>query len=176
MYHGYRGCTSCPTRMCALYVCMVIYMYIYMYMVLRKFSAVHAARKAPRENQPTQLYTEQSKAQKPAFTGLRLCLWHSSSELFLLITLCYSTNSACIYLYLSHVPRCDHMCCVCAVCLQVRVYCHEGEGEGSEHLDSMDLHDVKSELERDAEKAEVRREGEEKREREREREGGRGKG
>ena len=61
----------------------------------------------------------------------------------------------------------------CAVCLQVRVYCHEGEGEGSEHLDSMDLHDVKSELERDAEKAEVRREGEEKRERERE-EGGRG--
>ena len=50
------------------------------------------------------------------------------------------------------------------------MYCHEGEGEGSEHLDSMDLHDVKSELERDAEKAEVRREGEE---REREREGGR---
>ena len=51
-------------------VCMVVYMYIYMCMVLRKFSAVHAVRKAPRENQATQLYTEQSKAQKPAFTGL----------------------------------------------------------------------------------------------------------
>ena len=39
--------------------------------------------------------------------------------------------------------------------VQVKVYSHEGEGEGNEHLDSMDLHDVKSELERDAEKAEV---------------------
>lgn len=39
---------------------------------------------------------------------------------------------------------------------QVKVYCHEGEGEGTEHLDSMDLLDVKSELERDAEKSEVR--------------------
>ena len=38
---------------------------------------------------------------------------------------------------------------------QVKVYCHEGEGEGNEHLDSMDLLDVKSELERDAEKSEV---------------------
>ena len=38
---------------------------------------------------------------------------------------------------------------------QVKVYCHEGEGEGTEHLDSMDLLDVKSELERDAEKSEV---------------------
>jgi hypothetical protein len=37
----------------------------------------------------------------------------------------------------------------------VKVYCHEGEGEGNEHLDSMDLLDVKSELERDAEKAET---------------------
>ena len=43
--------------------------------------------------------------------------------------------------------------CVC-VCVQVKVYCHEGEG--NEQLDSMDLHDVKSELEKDAEKAEVR--------------------
>lgn len=34
------------------------------------------------------------------------------------------------------------------------MYCHEGEG--NEQLDSMDLHDVKSELEKDAEKAEVR--------------------
>ena len=40
--------------------------------------------------------------------------------------------------------------------VQVKVYCHEGEGEGNEHLDSMDLLDVKSELERDAEKSEVR--------------------
>lgn len=38
--------------------------------------------------------------------------------------------------------------------VQVKVYCHEGEG--NEQLDSMDLHDVKSELEKDAEKAEVR--------------------
>ena len=38
----------------------------------------------------------------------------------------------------------------------MKVYCHEGEGEGNEHLDSMDLLDVKSELERDAEKSEVR--------------------
>ncbi|CAI8014938.1 hypothetical protein GBAR_LOCUS9307 [Geodia barretti] len=37
----------------------------------------------------------------------------------------------------------------------VKVYCHEGEGEGNEHLDSMDLLDVKSELERDAEKSET---------------------
>ena len=35
------------------------------------------------------------------------------------------------------------------------MYCHEGEGDGSEHLQSMDLLDVKSELERDAEKSEV---------------------
>ena len=50
------------------------------------------------------------------------------------------------------------MCvCVCVcVCVQVKVYNYEGEGEGNEHLDSMDLHDVKSELEKDAEKAEVR--------------------
>ena len=50
---------------------------------------------------------------------------------------------------------------------QVKVFSHEGDDvEGTEHLNSMDLHDVKSELEKDAEKAEVsyfaqaRREGE----------------
>lgn len=39
---------------------------------------------------------------------------------------------------------------------QVKVFSHEGDGENTEHLNSMDLHDIKSELERDAEKAEVR--------------------
>ena len=37
----------------------------------------------------------------------------------------------------------------------VKVFSHEGDGENTEHLNSMDLHDVKTELERDAEKAEV---------------------
>ncbi len=53
--------------------------------------------------------------------------------------------------------------CVC-VCVaeddysqqdQVKVFSHEGDGENTEHLNSMDLHDIKTELERDAEKAEV---------------------
>lgn len=36
------------------------------------------------------------------------------------------------------------------------MYSHEGDGENTEHLNSMDLHDIKTELvERDAEKAEV---------------------
>jgi N-acetylglutamate synthase/N-acetylornithine aminotransferase len=41
---------------------------------------------------------------------------------------------------------------------QVKVFSHEGDGENTEHLNSMDLHDIKTELERDAEaeKAEVR--------------------
>lgn len=38
---------------------------------------------------------------------------------------------------------------------QVKVFSHEGDGENTEHLNSMDLHDVKTELEKDAEKAEV---------------------
>lgn len=38
---------------------------------------------------------------------------------------------------------------------QVKVFSHEGDGENTEHLNSMDLHDIKTELERDAEKAEV---------------------
>ena len=38
---------------------------------------------------------------------------------------------------------------------QVVVFSHEGDGENTEHLNSMDLHDVKTELEKDAEKAEV---------------------
>lgn len=37
----------------------------------------------------------------------------------------------------------------------MKVYSHEGDGENTEHLNSMDLHDIKTELERDAEKAEV---------------------
>ena len=37
----------------------------------------------------------------------------------------------------------------------VKVFSHEGDGENTEHLNSMDLNDVKTELERDAEKAEV---------------------
>jgi len=40
---------------------------------------------------------------------------------------------------------------------QVKVFSHEGDGENTEHLKSMDLHDIKTELERDAEKAEVGR-------------------
>ena len=39
---------------------------------------------------------------------------------------------------------------------QVKIYSDEGDGENSEHLKSMDLHDIKTELERDAEKAEVK--------------------
>ena len=39
---------------------------------------------------------------------------------------------------------------------EVKEYCHEGEGENTEHLNSMDLHDIKTELEKDAEEAEVR--------------------
>ena len=38
---------------------------------------------------------------------------------------------------------------------EVKEYCHEGEGENTEHLNSMDLHDIKTELEKDAEEAEV---------------------
>ena len=39
---------------------------------------------------------------------------------------------------------------------QVKVFSHEGDDvENTEHLNSMDLHDVKTELEKDAEKAEV---------------------
>lgn len=38
---------------------------------------------------------------------------------------------------------------------QVVVFSHEGDGENTEHLNSMDLHDVKTELEKDAEKAET---------------------
>ena len=37
----------------------------------------------------------------------------------------------------------------------VKVFSHEGDGENTEHLNSMDLNDVKTELERDAEEAEV---------------------
>ena len=39
---------------------------------------------------------------------------------------------------------------------EVKEYCHEGEGENTEHLNSMDLDDIKTELEKDAEEAEVR--------------------
>eukprot|EP00731_Ephydatia_muelleri_P003866 Em0002g42a len=40
---------------------------------------------------------------------------------------------------------------------QVKVFSHEGDDvENTEHLNSMDLHDVKTELEKDAEKAETR--------------------
>ena len=39
---------------------------------------------------------------------------------------------------------------------EVKEYCHEGDGENDEYLNSMDLHDIKSELEKDAEQAEVR--------------------
>lgn len=38
---------------------------------------------------------------------------------------------------------------------EVKEYCHEGEGEKTEHQNSMDLHDIKTELEKDAEEAEV---------------------
>lgn len=38
---------------------------------------------------------------------------------------------------------------------EVKEYRHEGEGEKTEHLNSMDLTDIKSELEKDAEEAEV---------------------
>ena len=38
---------------------------------------------------------------------------------------------------------------------EVKEYCHEGEGEKTEHLNSMDLHDIKTELEKDAEESEV---------------------
>ena len=38
---------------------------------------------------------------------------------------------------------------------QVKVYSHEGDGENTEHLISMDLHDVKTEMAKDAENAEV---------------------
>ena len=38
---------------------------------------------------------------------------------------------------------------------EVKQYCHEGDGEKNEYLNSMDLHDIKSELEKDAEEAEV---------------------
>ena len=38
---------------------------------------------------------------------------------------------------------------------QVKVFSHEGDGETHEHLNSMDLNDVKNELEKDAESAEV---------------------
>ncbi len=38
---------------------------------------------------------------------------------------------------------------------EVKEYCHEGDGEKTEHLNSMDLTDIKSELEKDAEEAEV---------------------
>lgn len=34
---------------------------------------------------------------------------------------------------------------------QVKVFSHEGDGENTEHLNSMDLHDVKTELEKEAE-------------------------
>lgn len=37
----------------------------------------------------------------------------------------------------------------------MKVYSNEGDGENTEHLNSMDLHDIKTELERDAEKSEV---------------------
>ena len=37
----------------------------------------------------------------------------------------------------------------------MKVFSHEGDGENTEHMKSMDLHDIKTELERDAEKAEV---------------------
>lgn len=37
----------------------------------------------------------------------------------------------------------------------VKVFSHEGDGENTEHLNSMDLNDVKTELERDAEEAET---------------------
>lgn len=38
---------------------------------------------------------------------------------------------------------------------EIKEYCHEGEGENTEHLNSMDLHDIKTELEKDAEAEEV---------------------
>lgn len=38
---------------------------------------------------------------------------------------------------------------------EVKEYCHEGEGEKTEHQNSMDLHDIKTELEKDAEESEV---------------------
>lgn len=38
---------------------------------------------------------------------------------------------------------------------EVKEYFHEGEGENTEHLNSMDLHDIKTELEKDAEAEEV---------------------
>ncbi|NP_001292177.1 uncharacterized protein LOC100641322 [Amphimedon queenslandica] len=38
---------------------------------------------------------------------------------------------------------------------EVKEYCHEGEGEKTEHLNSMDLHDIKTELEKDAEESET---------------------
>ena len=38
---------------------------------------------------------------------------------------------------------------------EVKEYCHEGEGENTEHLNSMDLDDIKTELEKDAEEAET---------------------
>lgn len=38
---------------------------------------------------------------------------------------------------------------------QVKVYSHEGDGENTEHLISMDLHDVKTEMAKDAENAET---------------------
>jgi len=34
---------------------------------------------------------------------------------------------------------------------QVKIFSHEGDGENTEHLNSMDLHDVKTELEKEAE-------------------------
>lgn len=39
---------------------------------------------------------------------------------------------------------------------EVKEFCHEGEGENTEHMNSMDLHDIKTELEKEAEVAEVR--------------------
>ena len=38
---------------------------------------------------------------------------------------------------------------------EVKEYRNEGDGETTEHLNSMDLHDIKSELKKDAEEAEV---------------------
>lgn len=40
---------------------------------------------------------------------------------------------------------------------QVKVFSHEGDGENTEHLNSLALHDIKTELKKDAEaeKAEV---------------------
>ena len=39
---------------------------------------------------------------------------------------------------------------------EVKEYRHEGEGENNDHLDSMDLSDIKNELKEDAEEAEVK--------------------